>query len=200
LKNTEKGSLHLSDNLEKQILGMRDPVRNWSYDWRGDWHWLTFDLPRSEQRYRKRLLRFLKHEAFGCMQGSLWVTPFPPSRYADAIQNLEISEEKLFLMRGQPEYGYENMDIVSVAWDWERIQNAYRSYQTGLKEINASAKCENLADCFERESRLWRKVSALDPFLPKRCLSDDYLGWDVWEQRCRILGDWAQRAQKAHKG
>jgi hypothetical protein len=66
----------------KQVNGIRiDPVEGWEHAWDGKWRWLMFDLPASEKVMRVRIWRYLRTHGFGCLQRSIWITPFPTSFY-----------------------------------------------------------------------------------------------------------------------
>ncbi len=196
LKRGSSGEMRLSSTLEQRIIGTRDPERNWNHAWNGDWHWLTFDLPREQQKFRKRLLRYLRYEAFGCIQGSLWVTPFPPKRYAASLEQLEVGPRKLFLISGKPDSGYKQMDIVAAAWDWELIYQTYTDYEELLAGFSFVKEPTAMAKIFEQEAKAWRRVASVDPFLPKKCLPQHYPGIRLWEKRRKTLAAWAQNSSE----
>src|SRR6185436_6112242 len=64
---TEQGRLH--------ALGGRDPERQWSRSWDGLWRLAVFDVPVTQNVRRGKLRRYLISRGFGCLQGSVWVTP-----------------------------------------------------------------------------------------------------------------------------
>src|SRR6266536_3067902 len=66
---TWQGRLH--------VLGGRDPQARWSREWDGRWRLVLFDVPTAQDSHRRRLRRYLHSRDFGCLQGSVWVTPDP---------------------------------------------------------------------------------------------------------------------------
>src|SRR6266536_485862 len=66
---TGRGRLH--------ALGGRDPQARWSREWDGCWRLVLFDVPTAQDSHRRRLRRYLHSRDFGCLQGSVWVTPDP---------------------------------------------------------------------------------------------------------------------------
>jgi DNA-binding transcriptional regulator PaaX len=66
---TEQGRLH--------ALGGRDPAAQWSRHWDGRWRLVLFDVPMEQHIHRGRLRRYLHAKGFGCLQGSVWITPDP---------------------------------------------------------------------------------------------------------------------------
>jgi hypothetical protein len=67
LKFTETGRM--------QALGGRDPVACWSRPWDGWWRLAMFDVPVDQRAKRLQLTRWLRSRGYGCLQGSVWVTP-----------------------------------------------------------------------------------------------------------------------------
>jgi hypothetical protein len=67
LRLTEKGML--------RAMGGCDPVERWNRPWDGAWRMVVFDLPETQRKLRSRLRRELLAADFGCLQGSVWITP-----------------------------------------------------------------------------------------------------------------------------
>jgi DNA-binding transcriptional regulator PaaX len=154
----------------KQVNGIRiDPVEGWEHAWDGKWRWLMFDLPASEKVMRVRIWRYLRTHGFGCLQRSIWITPFPTSFYDEIAHSLEGLTDKAIVITGDPEGLVRPFEPVDEAWDWDKLLEQYRVYENTLTRIEATPvpvelgqTCELIAD----ERRAWQTASEGDPFLP----------------------------------
>lgn len=96
---TEQGRLH--------ALGGRDPEAQWSRHWDGHWRLVLFDVPMEQHVYRGRLRRYLRVRGFGCLQGSVWITPNPVHGEREILTGGKINVESLLLVGGSTVLGRE---------------------------------------------------------------------------------------------
>src|SRR5438445_443848 len=89
---TEAGRLH--------ALGGRDPTIQWSRAWDRRWRLIMFDVPEEQNSRRDRLRRFLRSRSFGCLQGSVWISPDPLQEIRQNLEGGLINVKSLILFEG----------------------------------------------------------------------------------------------------
>jgi phenylacetic acid degradation operon negative regulatory protein len=173
-------------------LGGRDPQARWSRRWDGRWRMVLFDVPVARDSHRRRLRRYLHDRGFGCLQGSVWVTPDPLEEEKKILVGAKIDVSSLLLLDAQPCAGESDAEIVAGAWNFERINRRYQNLirildqrPTGAVQSDASAKALLRWASSEREA--WLDAVSNDPLLPKRILPKDYAGQTAWQRRVKAL-------------
>jgi len=181
---TAQGRLH--------ALGGRDPQARWSRKWDGRWRLVLFDVPVARDSHRRRLRRYLHSRDFGCLQGSVWVTPDPLEEEGQILVGAKIDVESLILLDARPCAGESDAEIVAGAWDFEQINRRYLRLMRILDEWpNGALRSEIAAKALlhwamaEREA--WLDAVTNDPLLPERILPSGYLGQSAWKRRVAVL-------------
>ena len=169
----------------KQALhGHFDPRASWETAWDGQWRMVAFDLPADQHRSRKELLRWLKDKRFGCLQGSLWITPRRHEAWYEELSSFSFAPSSVSLFDGRTMARTNPRDVVSHAWNFERINKLYAQlirFHLNLEGANDGPEPSREWRLQERE--LWSKASSLDPFLPEPLLPSGYLGKKAWKTR-----------------
>ncbi len=195
-KSPDRQKLTLSPGFHSALHGMREPSPRWNYDWDGQWYWLMFDIARKDSSLRSRLLRVLRREGFGLLQGSVWVTPFHPRIYIDSLERLKTKYSvRMCILSGEAIPIDGDMEPAYEAWDWKKIYAAHESYQQWLKQAKTSVDPSSMPavrDAFHSEIRQWKSLATLDPFLPRVLWPDKYPGEKSWQLRESLLISWAQ--------
>jgi len=181
---TAQGRLH--------ALGGRDPQVRWSREWDGQWRLVLFDVPVVRDSHRRRLRRYLHDRGFGCLQGSVWVTPDPLEEERQILVGAKIDVESLLLLDARPCAGESDAEIVAGGWDFERINRRYLRLMKILDELPGGAlKSETSAKTLLRwataEREAWLDAVTNDPLLPERLLPPGYLGQTAWQRRVAVL-------------
>lgn len=181
---TEQGRLH--------ALGGRDPVVQWSRYWDGRWRLVLFDVPMEQHVHRGRLRRYLRARGFGCLQGSVWITPDPVHGEREILTGGKINVESLLLLEARPCSGESDAEIVAGAWDFGVINRCYTRYlklleQRPNKSLHDNTAARILQQWAAEERTAWHAAMGIDPLLPKRLLPPDYLGCRAWQQRIKVL-------------
>jgi len=181
---TWRGRLH--------ALGGRDPQARWSREWDGRWRLVLFDVPTAQNTHRDRLRRYLRDKGFGYLQQSVWITPDPLEEERQILVGGRINVESLILMEARPCAGETDPEIVSGAWDFERINRRFARHLKILDERPGGALGNEVAAralqrwaAAEREA--WLHAVTSDPLLPERILPPDYLGKQAWRRRIEAL-------------
>ena len=181
---TRQGRLH--------ALGGRDPQTQWSRQWDGRWRLVLFDVPVELNVQRERLRRFLRDRGFGCLQGSVWITPDPVQREQELLADGKVDVEALLLLEARPCAGETDSEIVHGAWDFRRINERYERYlkildQCPTEPLRDSTAARGLRQWATEERETWLEAVTLDPLLPESLLPQDYLGRRAWRHRVKVL-------------
>lgn len=181
---TEKGRV--------QALGGRDPRVQWTRNWDGRWRLVLFDMPAGQNARRERLRRHLRSLAFGCLQGSVWITPDPVHLDRESLFGGKIGVEGLVVLEARPAAGESDEELVAGAWDFARINRRYARHLEVLErfpggklgDLRAARELRRWA-ADEREA--WLAAVRCDPLLPERLLPPEYLGCRAWKRRAAVL-------------
>ncbi|MBI3851475.1 MAG: hypothetical protein HY298_14550 [Verrucomicrobia bacterium] len=181
---TAQGRLH--------ALGGRDPQVRWSREWDGRWRLVLFDVPVARDSHRKRLRRYLHDRGFGCLQGSVWVTPDPLEEERQILVGAKIDVESLLLLDARPCACESDAEIVTGAWDFERINRRYLRLIKILDEqpdgaLRSEAAAKALLRWATVERDAWLDAVTDDPLLPERLWPSGYLGQSAWQRRVAVL-------------
>lgn len=182
LKLTQQGVL--------RALGGIDPVTKWDRPWDGKWRLAMFDLPEDRRALRNALRKELRAAKFGCLQGSVWLTPDPVENLVGKWMKKGGEQSRtLLFFTGHPCDGARDADMVKSAWNFTAIAKAYEEYRVHLKELPRSGEGlrEQLLSWGNRERELWNRCMQMDPLLPRPLWPRGYPGETAWTERLRIL-------------
>jgi DNA-binding transcriptional regulator PaaX len=187
---TRKGWLH--------ALGGRDPQNQWTREWDGRWRLVLFDVPSTQDSHRVRLRRYLQGKCFGYLQNSVWITPDSLDEERKILVGGQVNVESLILLEARPSAGETDAEIVTGAWDFERINSRYTRHLEILSERpRATIQNERAAKTLLRwaatEREAWLDAVRHDPLLPDRILPSGYLGRRAWQRRVEVLQDAGQQ-------
>jgi phenylacetic acid degradation operon negative regulatory protein len=194
----------LSAQGRVQALGGRDLEARWGRAWDGRWRLVIFDIPSGHNAEREWLRRYLRGKDFGCLQNSVWVTPDPMAEERQTLARGSINVESLVLLEARACAGESDKEIVSGAWNFDRINERYSRYLKTLGARPAGAlKSEAGAKKFFRwmseERAAWRDVMTIDPLLPARLLPANYLGQKAWRRRLQAMGETARQTASSEE-
>ncbi len=137
--------------------GGTDPRSRWSRRWDGQWRLVAFDIPEERHAVREKWRRELRRLKFGCLQGSVWVSPDPVDELRAAFAGAVVRTQRLIFIEGRPAAGESDADIVRAAWDFEPINRLYAEHRRILDALpnpkRRSPKCA-------RDSRRGRNANS----------------------------------------
>jgi len=181
-----------------QALGGRDPAAQWSRFWDGHWRLVLFDVPEARSFRRRSLRRHLHRLHFGRLQKSVWITP-DPVQDEKRIRRGGLNETgSIVLMEARLCSGEREQEIVTRAWDFQKINRLYDRHLKVLEERpRARLTTPVAAKDFQRWARqeriAWLAAATADPLLPERILPEGYLGQEAWQRRVEMLGQARRR-------
>jgi DNA-binding transcriptional regulator PaaX len=171
-----------------RALGGRDPEACWRRPWDGWWRLISYDVPVSQNPRRNYLRHYLRSRKFGLLQRSLWVSPDPVETEADLLRKTDVNTRSLILLQARTCGGESNGQIVTAAWDFDRINDLYLQHMQILSErptqkIKSRTQGGALLRWAQKEQAAWRNAVVTDPLLPESLLPDDYQGQRAWRNR-----------------
>jgi phenylacetic acid degradation operon negative regulatory protein len=172
-----------------RALGGMDPVERWDRPWDGQWRMALFDLPEEKRSLRNALRNELKAARFGCLQGSVWISPDPVDRLRENFRKSDAAIRTIVFFEGRPCDGADDAEMVRAAWDFESIKQAYREHQACLEDLprTDTATRNQLLDWGNRERDAWARCLKLDPLLPRALWPSGYPAETSWRERLDAL-------------
>ncbi len=153
---------------------------------------ILFDVPCHLNAARVRLRRRLRSRHFGCLQGSVWISPDPAHEECDQVRDTGVDARSLVILEAKPCAGETDLDLVRGAWKFNRLGALYGAHRRLLDRLPESPlvsqdACVRLPDWARRERESWLRVMRADPLLPRPLLPPDYPGLDAWSHRKEVL-------------
>jgi len=190
LRLTMEGRLH--------ALGGRDPAASWERPWDGRWRLVLFDLPMRQAAARNRLRDFLRQSGFGCLQGSVWVSPHPLPDQQAVLSRSRVDVRTLILFEAHPCAGENDNEIVEGAWNFAQINRSYARHLEVLDALprvalGTSKQALLFRKWAAQERATWLDAVAGDPLLPGSLLPDHYLGRKAWQTRLDVMRQAAEQ-------
>ena len=134
---------------------------------------MLFDVPVGENPRRNRLRHYLRDRGFGCLQGSVWITPDPLVREREILSGGSVNAATLILLEGRPCGEEVDGDLVNAAWDFGEINSRYAKSLEIFEQFPTVSmrdhKCPAaLQQWAKQERQAWLSAVAMDPLLPER--------------------------------
>lgn len=183
----------LTDQGRLRACGGRDPVARWARPWDGWWRLFVFDLPVSQQRVRLALLRWLRRNGFGYLQDSVWISPDPVEKLAEATKGFRDDAELFTVLECRCAPGFSDNSLVRGAWRFAELNKRYETYRElaagAVRKLrNEPLHPRDLFTLIRSERTAWIHAFEEAPLLPRRLWPKDYGGERAWKMRTRLLG------------
>ncbi len=191
-------SLTLTPAGKQRLPPYFHPHDHWNRRWNKWWYVLMFDVPERERPYRDTLRRFLKKMHLGCLQKSVWVTPWDiRPEYADMDTAASV-DSIAFLFEARTVLGYGNQSVVREAWDFNQINQIQELYihfaNKNLSLLETATPAESsLVQLLRMDSLAYAQAMLIDPLLPKELHPKEYAGPQVAELHHELIGRIAER-------
>ena len=145
-----------------------------------------FDVPEKDRPYRDTLRHFLKNQRFGCLQKSVWVTPWDVRPEYDDLDRAAAVDSVAFLFEAKTVLGHGNQSVVQEAWNFGRINSIQSCYiesanQNLLLLDDAGFSDSELMQLLRIENQAFAQALSIDPLLPEELHPKAYCGKRVFE-------------------
>lgn len=180
----------LTETGRNLVQGGRDPEKSWTTPWDQKWRLFLFDIPEIEKSKRRQLTRALTKAGCGCLQGSVWISPFTPPEIEKMIAEDDSDCTHLLLLLADSKGKKVNTKMVEGAWDFEAINSKYQDLQAILDlfpEVIRQNTKDSLAKWTSEENTASRAALRIDPLMPAELLPKHYIGRKVWKKRTKTL-------------
>jgi DNA-binding transcriptional regulator PaaX len=163
-----------------------DPVAAWQTPWDGAWRVLTFDLPETRRKDRKRLWQALRARKLGLLQRSVWVWPHNLQPILRAVMEVEGLPECFCGFTAKELFLCTTTELVQTAWPWEEISRRHQSYRqhcvARLDTLRDTDTLAGLAKVARIEQQAYAYAFSFDPLLPRGLWPAGYGGEGVQER------------------
>ncbi len=168
------------------------PEQFWNKKWSGVWYLLMFDVPEKDRAYRDTLRAFLKQMKFGCLQKSVWVSPWDVRSEYDDLNKTACVDSVAFLFEAKTVLGFGHQSVVRESWDFEkinRIQQLYIQFATENLTIlgNESPSESEIIKLVRMDNLAYTQAMSIDPLLPRALHPTDYEGPQVTGLHRKLL-------------
>ncbi len=178
------------------------PEDFWSRKWNSIWYLFIYDVPEVDRVYRNVLRRFLKRMRLGCLQQSVWITPFDIRPQFDDLTQAAGVDAFAYLFESRTVLGLPNRRVIDDAWDFDRLYEIQSRYCT-VAEINlerltsGSLNHEACAELVRMAVDAYHAAFCEDPLLPRALWPADYLGERVYQLHKQLFSQVAARIAMA---
>jgi DNA-binding transcriptional regulator PaaX len=153
---------------------------------------LLYRLSRvGEMMIRPSLRRWIRRSNPGRMATPVEADPTAGGAgMIEDLRGIKVDGGSLTLMEGTPVAGETPADLVSSAWDFERIHRSWLELSNHLdlgKKPSGELSDKILVEWLAHERRLVSRCLTLDPLLPVGLLPEGYPGRKVWKKRGDVL-------------
>ena len=177
--------LKLTPEGEARLPPYYAPHHYWSKKWNQWWYVLMFDVPEKERHYRNMLRSFLKMLRFGCLQKSVWVSPWDVRPEYDDLDRAAAVDSIAFLFEARTVLGHGNQTVVQEAWNFERLNEIQSRYLTFADKnsdrlLHGKFSDAELLQLLRIDNSAFTQAMSTDPLLPAELHPKNYLGSDVF--------------------
>lgn len=182
-RGDNEGVLELTEAGVGKIRREFRPFKWWKRKWRGTWFLLVYDVPEKNRAYRDALRGFLQRLRMGCLQRSVYITPFDVRPEYEDLKEAAGTHDYSALFEAQAMSVRDPQEIVLQAWDFESICNAHdwflKTCENKLSGISEMPKSE-LEIMAREEMSAYITIMAEDPLLPRELWPAHYRGEQVF--------------------
>lgn len=182
----------------RERVATLNPDTEWNRPWDGQWRVVTFDLPETRRRDRKKLWQALRVNRFGLLQRSVWVRPHDVEPLLRKIIEVEGVPECFCGFLARQLFLCTDSEVVQTAWDFREVakrQRAYLEHPTAtFKNIAAARDLATLFAVARAERIAYTHAFVFDPLLPRVLWSAGYLGPRVAQQHTAFRAQLRARA------
>ena len=184
-------TLSLTEEGQAAVPDYYSPHRLWGKKWNKRWYVVMFDVPECERAYRDNLRSFLKQKRFGCLQKSVWVTPFDVRAEYDDLEHAAAVDSVAFLFEAQTVLGRGALSVVQHAWDFdklEKLQSEYIRFAKGNLAKLSPYTCNEseLVQLLRMDNLAYSQAMVLDPLLPEELHPPGYCGKGAYEAHTEL--------------
>ncbi len=183
--------LVLTEPGKRVLPAYFNPERYWNKKWDGRWYLLIYDVPELERAYRDVLRRFLKRERLGCLQQSVWVTPWDIRPLFDDLVEGAAVGSFAYLFESRTVLGLPSRRVVDDAWNFDRLYEIQDFYCQVMREnlslLDGVSDVDELGVLMRMAANAFHVAFVEDPLLPRELLPRDYRGMEAFSLHREVM-------------
>lgn len=184
VRRSEKGEtpqIVLTEPGQSVLPDYFHPNKFWGRKWNGIWYLFVYDVPEVDRKYRDVLRRFLKRLRLGCLQQSVWVTPYDIRPQFDDLTKAAGVDSFAYLFESRTVLKLSNLRVVNDAWQLNRLYEIQVRYCdaliANLSQLSRGGHDhKDLASLLRISLEGYHVAFAEDPLLPRKLLPHNYQG------------------------
>jgi len=174
-------ALKLTPAAKKKLPPYLHPHKFWNKRWGKLWYILMFDVPEKDRSYRDTLRSFLKQRRFGCLQRSVWVTPWDVRAEYDDLNRTACVDSVAFLFEARTVLGFGNQSVVREAWGFNHVNKVQHLYiefanENLIRMDQESCSGNELVQLLRMDNLAYAQAMSIDPLLPEELHPENYKG------------------------
>lgn len=191
-------AIAVSQDTDDRLSPVHRPDRFWRRKWNGFWYLLVYDVPEKDRRYRDELRRFLTRKRMGCLQKSVWVSPYDiRPAYADLVEAAAV-DRYAHLFQSRTVLGSDPQSVVLSSWNMDGLREAHawfiRICGRNLESVRMGDLGRGALETMAREEMTaYVTVMQGDPLLPESLHPASYLGREAFAVHCKLVHEIAKR-------
>ena len=163
--------------------GKHKLVRNFSLlkmsrkSWAKSWCLVVFDIEEKDRYLRSKVRRKLEELGFGMLQKSVYISPYD---FSDDLVDYFAGKEvmgKVFVLTCRHRLMGDPKELAAFVWSLEKLNQRYEKIFQALLELKKSSDFK----ISEKLKAIFVDTVAVDPFLPRELLPDDWAGHKVFK-------------------
>ncbi|NJK91183.1 MAG: hypothetical protein HC904_04710 [Blastochloris sp.] len=191
-RHAKYGSLIRLSQQGLDVISDEQWTSRWQNSWDGLWTLVLFDISEKERQLRDVFRRQLQAQHFGCLQKSLWISPFLAPQLVRGIQSGRTQCQHLLMMQARELIGFDSLDLICHAWNLKLLSQQNGAWSQKLDAIEKllsarSATAQAWDQAINEEFRAWKSVKATEPFLPRELQPKNYRTPQLWQRRLQLI-------------
>ena len=139
IKKDRRQQLHysISSHGIDQLNATLDHIKGENTEeWTDQWHLVIFDIPEAKRKLRDSFRSLLKELCYGMLTSSVWISPWSKNEQINRfIKRNNLADNVFQLQTDFIRDHYQSMILVRQSWDWQKIENNYRSFIDKAEKI-----------------------------------------------------------------
>ncbi|MBU1322560.1 hypothetical protein KKE75_00680 [Patescibacteria group bacterium] len=149
------------------------PMLKWQKRrWDGYWRLVVFDIKETDRRVRQEFRRKLLGLGFGCLQKSVYISPYDVAEDMQEFIKLHNLGDQVFVLVGKQLLAEDLTEVVGGVWRLDKLNNDYEKLYDQCQQSSSNFSAEDFRKLMDRYLEIFSK----DPFLPIEMLPKPWYG------------------------
>ena len=160
----------------KNKLVRNFPLFKWQRrSWDGYWRLVVFDIKETDRRVRQQFRRKLLDLGFGCLQKSVYISPYDMAEDMQEFIKLHNLKKQVFVSVGKQLLAEDLTAMVSKVWRLDKLNHDYEKLYDKWQESGASISRADFRKLMDK----YLEILSQDPLLPEELLPKPWYGFKL---------------------